>query len=261
MQKSPLKYEELRDVIDISLWAGQMLLHYGAESQRVEETVHRLSTGLGCTWADVLVSPNAIVLTTISGQEFRTKVRRVVGVSVDMTIVAEISDLSRRVSAGQADRFQVRAELERIDTQPRHYNRWLVMLMVGLACAAFSRLFGGDGAVFLATFCSSALAMFVRQQLQREHFNPLLVTVVTAFVAGMAAGSFTLLDVNPHPDTALAASVLLLVPGVPLITSAEDLIEGHLVTGIVRGILGSLISLGIALGLLIAIELTEVGGL
>jgi Uncharacterized conserved protein len=86
--KDALEREELRDVIDLSLWAGQLLLQHGAEAERVEETVHRLGTALGCDWLDVLVSPNAIIATTSSGPEFRTKVRRVVGMRVDMTVVS-----------------------------------------------------------------------------------------------------------------------------------------------------------------------------
>jgi uncharacterized membrane protein YjjP (DUF1212 family) len=67
-----------------------------------------------------------------------------------------------------------------------------------------------------------------------------------------------LFNLSNQPETALAAAVLLLVPGVPLINAAQDLIRGHLVTGITRGVTGLLISLAIALGLLLAISLTGV---
>jgi len=260
-EKPPLNREELRDVIDLSLWAGQLLLHNGAESERVEETVHKLGTGLGCDWMDILVSPNAILVTTISGDEFRTKVRRVVGYAVDMDILAVINDMSYQVSAGTLDRFQVRQMLADIDDRSRQVNHWIVIVMVGLACAAFSRLFGGDWPVFGITFVAASVAMFVRRELTRRYFNPLLIVIVTAFVAGLIASSATLLDVSDAPELALVSAVLLLVPGVPLINSAEDLIKGHLVTGIVRGVLGGLISLAIALGLLVAMRLVGVSGL
>ncbi len=66
---------------------------------------------------------------------------------------------------------------------------------------------------------------------------------------------------SAQPQLALAASVLLLVPGVHLINAAEDLIKGYLLVGISRGVLGLLISLGIALGLLLAMQLMGVRGL
>ncbi len=259
--KTPLEREALRDVIDLALWAGQLLLQHGAESARIEETVHRLGTGLGADWMDILVSPNAIAATTVSGAEFRTKIRRVVAIGVNMQIIAEINDLTRRVSAGEMDRVQLRAEIVRIDGLRPQYNRWFVVLMVGLACAAFSRLLGGDWPVFFVTLGAAAAAMWVRQELNRRYFNSLLVVVGTSFVAGLIASLAGLLQLSIQPQTALAASVLLLIPGVPLLNCADDLLKGHLVTGIVRGIMGGLVCLGIALGLLLAMRLTGVNGL
>jgi uncharacterized membrane protein YjjP (DUF1212 family) len=162
--KPPLSRTELRDIVDLALWAGQLMLQYGAQSERVEETVHHLGTGLGCDWLDILVSPNVLIVTTISGEEFRTKVRRVPDFKVDFSVVAAVNDLKYRVAAGRLDRLTLRAELERISNMPGHYNRWLVVAMVGLACAAFSRLFEGDWPVFVMTFLAAATAMFVRQE-------------------------------------------------------------------------------------------------
>ena len=177
---------------------------------------------------------------------------------MDLGKVTAINSLSRRINNGELDRFQTRTKLRQIDQKPRSYNRWLVVLMVGLACAAFSRLFGGDWVIFGITFAASAVAMFLRQILTHHFFNLLLVVVVCAFVAGCLASTAGLLNLSDQPETALAAAVLLLVPGVPLINAAQDLIRGHLVTGIARGVTGLLISLAIALGLLFALSLTGV---
>jgi uncharacterized membrane protein YjjP (DUF1212 family) len=259
--KFPLGREELRDVIDLSLWAGQLLLQNGADTARIEETVHRLGTGLGCDWMDILVSPNGLIITTVSGREFRTRVRRVIGFQVDMTVVAAVNRLSRRVTIGELDRFAVRVELERIADLTPHYNRWLVIAASGLACAAFSRLFGGDWPTFVVTWLAASSAALVRRQLNSHHVNPLLVITMTAFVAGLIAGSTAVFGWGNTPQHALAASVLLLVPGVPLINAAEDLFTGHLVIGLTRGVNGGLISLAIALGLLLAMALLGIQGL
>jgi uncharacterized membrane protein YjjP (DUF1212 family) len=260
--KPELPPDELRDVIDLALWAGQLLLQNGAETARVEETVHRLGTGLGCSWLDILVSPNAIVATTISGEAFRTKVRRVIRFGgVNLTAVAVVNRLSRQVNRGELDRFGVRVALEEISSRPHAYPRFLVAILVGLACAAFSRIFGGDWPVFAVTWLAAATAMFVRQEMNHRHVNALLNVVLTAFVAGLIASSATLFQISPDPQIALAASVLLLVPGVQLVNASEDLLKGHTVTGIIRGINGGLISLGIALGIALVLSLPGVQGL
>lgn len=259
--KPQLEREALRDVIDLALWAGQLLLQHGAESARVEESVHRLGTALGADWIDVLVSPNVIAITANSGEEFRTKIRRVITLGVNMRIIDEVNDISRRVTEEKMDRFDVRQQFKRIDSLPPQYSRWQIVIMVGLACGSFSRLFGGDWPVFIVTFAAASVAMTVRQILTRRYFNGLMIVVITAFIAGVIASIATVLHLSPKPEIALASSVLLLVPGVQLINAAEDLIKGHVVTGITRGIMGGLISLGIALGLALAIQLMGVPNL
>lgn len=259
--KLPLDREELRDVIDLALWAGQMLLQNGADAQRVEETVQSIGTRLGAEGVDALVSPNALIVTTSSGAEFRTKVRRIISLGVNMTAVEQVSHLNHRVAEGKLDRFAVRDELTRISEMHHEFNRWQIVVMVGLACAAFSRLFGGDLPVIAVTFVAAAVATFVRQELTRHHFNALLVVIATAFVAGLIASTASIFRLSEQPNIALAASVLLLVPGVHLINSIQDIIKGHMVIGLVRGFTGLVISLCIALGLLLAMQLAGVSGL
>ncbi|MEO8391794.1 MAG: threonine/serine exporter family protein, partial [Chloroflexota bacterium] len=244
-----------------SLWAGQLLLQSGAESQQVEETVHRLGTGLGCDWLDILVSPNALVITAISDGEFRTKVRRVVNIGANLRVVAEVSVLVQRVVAGELNRQELRVELEQVSQFQPSYSRWTVALMVGAACAAFSALFGGDALIFGDTFLAAAIAMLVRQELHKHHFNPFLTVVVTAFLASSIASSATLLHIGNQPRLALISAVLLLVPGIPLINSVQDLLKGHMVIGIARGVTGGVVAACIALGLLLALSLLKVNGL
>ena len=101
----------------------------------------------------------------------------------------------------------------------------------------------------------------MRQQLSRQHFNSLLVVIATALVAGSLAALFVRYGTGEGRQIALAASVILLVPGVPLINAAEDIIQGHILIGLARGVTGALISLCIALGLWLAMRLVGVSGL
>lgn len=259
--KPSLSYAELTDVIDLSLWTGQLLLQHGADSARIEKTVHHIGTALGADWLDILVSPNVLIVTVTSGDQFRTKLRRVVRLGINMHIIAEVTELSYQVEYGRLDRVHLRGELNRIITMPHNYNRWITLLTVGLACGAFSRLFGGDWAVFAFTVLAASTAMFTRQELSHRYFNPFMIVVLTAGVAGVISGLATVFAVSDQPQIALAASVLLLVPGVPLINAAEDFIQGHIVIGLARGLTGLVIALSIALGLLFAIGLLGIPGL
>lgn len=255
-----LNREELTDIIDLSLWAGQLLLQFGAPSRRVEETVHEIGKALGCDGLDVLVSYNAITITTNSGDDFRTKIRRIPGHFVNMTTVSEVYRLRDKIVSNKLDRSWVRNELDRISKKKPLYNRWIIVFMIGFACGAFSRLFGGDWIVFIVTFIASSAAMFARQELQKRHFNHLIVTLVTAFIATFITSLSVLFHMGNQPEIAMAASVLLLIPGVPLVNSVVDMVRGYMVIGIARGMAGALIVFSIALGMLIAMRLLGVSG-
>ncbi len=260
--KPSLDREALADIVDLALRAGQLLMENGSESQRVEETIRTLGTSLGCDWGDVLVSHNAIVVSYSSRGEFRTKIRRVSRGGVNMSLIEEISHLTHRVEEGKFDNTKIRAELARISTYPRHYNRWFTVIAVGLACAAFSRLFGGDWPVFGVTWGAASIAMFIRQEFTLRHFNSMLVVIASAFVAGGMVGViYGLTMFSRQVGLALAASVLFLVPGVPFINAVEDLIKGYTVVGLARGATSALIILAIALGLLTAMCLIGISRL
>ena len=58
---------------------------------------------------------------------------------------------------------------------------------------------------------------------------------ITAFVATTISGLLlTLPTFSNTPTIAMAASVLLLVPGFPLINSVADMFKGHINTGLAR---------------------------
>ena len=53
----------------------------------------------------------------------------------------------------------------------------------------------------------------------------------------------------------MAASVLLLVPGFPLITAVADMFKGHVTTGLARWAMASLLTLATCIGIITAITL------
>lgn len=254
--KQPLSYEALRDTIDLSLWAGQLLLQYGANSERVESAVHRIGTGLGCDWMDVDVSLDALTITATSGQDFRTKTRRIIRRGVNFKVVAAVNNLGRHVADEHIDRHQARAELEQIAADPPGFPFWLNLIAVSLACAAFSRLFGGGWAAFMTTLVATGVAMLLRQQLASHYFNPYLIVIAASFVASLVASIANVFFLPAAASVAIIASVLFLVPGVPLINAAQDLMRGYTDNGISRGMDGLIISLSIAIGVFLTLSIT-----
>jgi uncharacterized membrane protein YjjP (DUF1212 family) len=142
-------------------------------------------------------------------------------------------------------------EVKRLEQLP-HFNRLLVLTLVGLAGAGFCAIADGTPIDILFTFMASFVGLFVRQEAVKANFNPFLAVYFAAFTAAIIAGLATKLGIGSAENHAVVTSVLFLIPGVPLINSFSDIIDGNIQNGIIRGFTGLIISFTIALGVLTA---------
>ncbi len=253
-----MENQESNEIVDLTLTMGQLLLQSGAEALRVAQTMRYVGTALGCEEVYVSVLPDSLTLTTQNNSDFRTKVRQVERVTINLNLIAEINELSRQVTEGKLDRLGLTERLENIENECIVYNRWLVVLFVGLACGSFSRLFGGDWACFFVTAFSSSIAMIFRQSMESLRWNNYLIVLITAFIASF--GASTAVWFSPIPEAAIGASVVLLIPGIALVNSIKDFMRGYVSVGVARIVQALLVLAAIVQGLFLALGITG-GGL
>jgi uncharacterized membrane protein YjjP (DUF1212 family) len=175
---------------------------------------------------------------------------------INLNILSEVEQLLGRFQQGQVRVGELKPELDRIATLPHHYSRGVIVAASGLACAAFCRLFGGDWAALAITAVAAAVAARVRTELNEHEVNYFLVVLLTALVASLLASSA--LWISQTAQSALTAAVLLLVPGVPLISAGVDILQGYISAGLARVTTSLVVFLGIALGLGIVSRLLQV---
>ncbi|EGQ7692502.1 threonine/serine exporter ThrE family protein [Vibrio vulnificus] len=238
--------------------AGQMLLAHGAESTLVGDIMRRIGIASGVSEVEVALSANALVVTTVMDGHCITTTRSCVDRGINMKAVTEIQRICIMMEKGMLDPMMAQRKLNNIS--PERYNRWLVVFMIGISCASFARLAGGDWAVFAMTFLASACGMIVRQEIGHRHFNPLLNFAVTAFVTTLISAQAVILEIGNLPTVVMASSVLMLVPGFPLINSVADMLKGHINMGIARFVMASLLTLATSLGIVAAMSVTGIWG-
>lgn len=247
-----------REISRLAVLAGQRLLQHGAESTLVMDVATRLGLALGVDSVEVSLSASSMVLTTLSHGRCITTTRRCQDRGINMQVVTEIQRVCIMAERGVLDIDGVHRRLEQI--KPLRYNRFLVILMIGLSCASFSRLAGGDWPVFLLTFVASSVGMFVRQEIAHSHFNPLLNFGVTAFVTTLISGFGQVYQIGEAPFIAMASSVLMLVPGFPLINAVSDMVKGFPSMGLARWTMASLLTLSTCMGIVAAMNVLGVWG-
>ncbi|WP_019613280.1 threonine/serine ThrE exporter family protein [Psychromonas ossibalaenae] len=253
-----LSKEQQTELTRIAVKAGQILHQHGAESRLVEQTTQRLGTALGAQSIELSVSSDSIVITSLFNGNCITTTRRCYDRGINMQMVCEVQRLCVMAEKQLMDAGQVKERLQRL--KPMKYNRWLVVLMIGFSCASFSHFFGGDLPVYITTFFASAGAMILRQELAHRHHNPFVNFASAAFVATSISSLGVIYDFGEEPQIAMAACVLLLVPGFPLINAVSDMLKGHISTGIARWVFATLLSISVAIGIVASMTLTGVVG-
>lgn len=247
---------EQREITRLCMLSAQLLMQHGAESALVESVAVRLGLAMGLDNVQVGITANALSLTTISSDHCITTVRRNLDHGINMHVVTEVQRLLFLAEMGRFTVPQIREWLEAI--KPLRYPKGIVSVMIGLSCACFARLMGADWASCGLTCIASGVAMTLRQALSVHHFNPLVNFAITAFVATGIACLGTKSAFFEKPDLALAASVLLLIPGFPLINAVSDMVKGYVNTGIARWTIAMLLIMSSSVGVLLALILWKV---
>ncbi len=247
------KEETINKLCKLLLEIGSLLMSSGANTARIRITIMRIANGYGYN-AELLITHRALMLTLYDEDKdyFFSRLKRTSPHGANFRMVSGISRMSWRIMDEKWELDQVQQELDRLKSLP-HYSRLITLSMVALAGASFCRLFGGSYIEMIVAFIATFAGLFVRQEAVKKSFNAYLCIFFAALVSSLIAGLSVKLQFGAHPDYAFATSVLYLIPGIPLINSLSDLLDGNLMNGIVRGIHGLIIAFSIASGLLCSI--------
>ncbi|CAG0987650.1 MAG: threonine/serine exporter family protein [Anaerolineae bacterium] len=252
-----LSHHELAHILRVTMRFGLLMLRNGASSYRTEHAMLRMAEVMGVERLEAYVTPTGIIASAYSGMEHRTQIMRLYALAVDMTKISLLERLSRNMPENPTPEL-VSARLDEIETMKHQYPRWQIALAVGLACGSFSILIGGGPLEFTAAAFGAAVAQTVRFTMHHYRFTALPTTILAAAGATLTSEVLiTLLEVigrstglEVRPAYAVIASVLVLVPGVPLVTAVLDLTYFDLVSGIVRGIYAVMLFGAIGIGML-----------
>lgn len=252
-EQKKISYEEQTKITKAVIKTAVIMLEFGAESKLIEDTAQRLGRALGVDSVEMSLIPSAIVLSTLSNSKTQsvTTTRRAHHKPINMSIVCDIQKMCHHVEKKKKDVNFVLKTMKEI--QANHYNRWLIVLMVGLSCASFAYLNKADWQAFGITFLASAVAMFVRQELAKRKFVMIITFGVTAFVATLISGIAHILNLSSTSNIALSSSVILLAPGFPFVNSVLDAVKGYLAMGWGRWMQAVLLTVATSIGIVFAL--------
>ena len=224
------------------------LLESGAEVKRAEESAERVALALGAKSCEVLALISFILLTyDATGGESYTKARRAKGSGVDFTRFEKLNALSRKICEGRLDFFD--AEKEFLSANQRTETGKIKPYLLSMTVAfCFALFFGGGVFEAVASAICANTVQLMNSKVGGKIGNRLLFICVTSFLAGAACLSTVAVGLAKNYDAVAIGNIMLLVPGISIVSAARDFIGGDLLSGIMRFAEAVLTALAIAVG-------------
>lgn len=240
-------------LLDIS----SLLMVSGANTNRVNLSINRFASVLNVKTSS-FISHKTIVMTLYDKETNLscTRVKNIPPYILNFSFISAISKASWNAISDNWNLEKITEEIERVKTLKR-YPRWVVLVAVSLAGAGFCNIFKGDYLNMLVAFVSTFIGLYIFQQTHKLKYNLYIRIFLGSFLASVSASIGIVYDIGSNPQTALATSILFLVPGVPLINSFTDLMDNNIINGMVRFTTGLMIVLAMAIGLFLAMYIFQ----
>lgn len=238
---------------------ASMLLGSGVHCSRVIRNTRRIASGYGLNLnMSVFAASIILTLSDKDENEMYTEVVRIPEVPVSFQLNSELSALSWKVYDNPGmDLGELEREYRQIISRPR-LRSWMVALVVSLANACFCYLLGGNFLSMPIVFGATWLGYNMLRFLKKRGMDHFIAVLAVSFVSS-ALASLAVFVPGATAEVAVAASVLFMIPGVPMITGVIDLIEGHTLMGFARIMRAFLIVVCLAVGLSVSMVIFEKG--
>ncbi len=245
-----MKTADIKELSNFLLDYAVMLMRSGANTERTVRNVTRISKSFGYEAAIAIFQRN-ITMTikdTADTSNGCTSVKQQMPPHLSLSIVNDLSALSWQSFDTNMSLNEVKERYSEIVSKA-HSSNFIVLLFASFAIAAFCELFGGD---------YYAMAFSLRLFLLKLKFDVRAMITAVSFTASFTAyliGTF-LISTNTL-NVAVSTSVLFLIPGVHIINSVTDILDGHVMTGIARAVSSIILVICIAIGLYATLSLTN----
>ncbi len=241
---------------DLAATMGYHLAMSGAETFRVEDTIHRILRAYGVE-CEVFAIPNCVSVSLEAANGKPLMIMRRIGFhGNDLEKLEKLNALSRRICAQQPSVDEAMAWLRETLAACRTYPTGVGYLGNALVGLGFCLVFGGTLLDCLWAGVMGLIIGLVTRFMDKREANPFFSTILASCLMALPAYAAAGLGLLNSPDAAIIGALMILVPGLLVTNSMRDIIYGDTNSGIFRIVQVLLSALAIALGTAAAWHLT-----
>lgn len=265
--QAPEQETSVRGALELAVRVGELMLRCGASTRDVEAAVVAVSATAGLRRLELDITNQSLLVQAPTPNGTPVTMLRVVRSNTrDFARLTAVHGLVEElVSGGIDDVAAATRKLRRIQRSSRLYPRWLISLgyagLAGSVCA----LLGGHTLATVVAVLSALLVDRIGRWLAKRavpHFYAAAaggaVSVVLAWF-GYLIGTHGWIGLEMPPSDfgyAIAAGIVVLLPGRAMASAVEDAVTGYPVTGAGRLLTVLLTTSGIIVGIAAGLSIT-----
>lgn len=244
---------DIEYILDFATKLGGRMLICGANLERVDDTMYRVCVSYELTDISIFSLSKLIMISAKTEEgDYASRQIDVSAMDIHLEKLNHLNQLSRTVCSTTPDPKTLRGmldEAEAVDDYPP------AVMVIGkmIALSSLCVLFGGTLKDVIASDLISLVLIWMINFLFAKNLSNVMVNMLTMIFAAVAAVFLTNIGLGDQYFIIIINCSMLLVPGIPLVNAARNLLCGNEMNGILEGIKALVETLAIALGLIAGI--------
>lgn len=251
-----MKKFNLKEILSIALDVGERMLKCGAEVSKVEQAISIICESYGVKYKEVFAMNSLIVATLRDDNDSVTESRRINHREIDLKQLEKLNDLSRKICKDNVSRKKV---LSKINECKKKKNGKIIAIGQILAASSFTLFFGGNISDSIVSAFIALIIYFLNKYSNKNKINDLIINFLNSFVIGAIAIVLTKIGIGNNFDKIIIGNIMLLIPGLSMFISINDIFKGDILSGLGRFTEGIFLALTIAAG--VGLSLLMLGGI
>lgn len=247
---------EVKEVLNIALLCGEILLTSGSEIYRVEDTIDKVCRAYNIE-CESFVTPTGIFVsgwTTGNRNESITQMKRIKNRTINLHNIEIVNTFSRNLQSNPISYDEALKVLTNVEIAP-YFSFIKRLAAAGVTSFAYTILFEGTLADAAFAAIISMLIYSLAEKMNKANLSLYFKNFLCSFTAGIISVSagrlITSLNINPI----IVGSIMILVPGLAITNGIKDALHGDILSSQARVvealIIVSTIGVGVGIPLLL----------
>ena len=224
---------EAKQVLEIALSAGQMLMSNGAETYRVEETIERICSSYNLNCECIATTKGVFVSVVDINNEKVTSLKKIRTTRVDLYRIELINAFSRSIKNNSVCYEEAEKVLKDIENAP-YFSFPVRLIAASMTSFIYSLFFNGTIYEALISAAISIGIYFMLEKVSKIGSFQFFEFFFSGFIIGSASLIAEGLLPFVNKGNIITGAIMILIPGVALANGIKDIIYGQFTAGMAK---------------------------